>query len=148
MHPLWSFSVVYSSGLLSGKHLRASLISGNRTRHQWLYWTSVPSACICPLSPPGIPFLLPPFFLNAELRRWVTDGSRKHEPLLFSASLAPSFPITCSCHVEEDFLFPLLSGAVPLNYILNCLQLWFTIQMYSESYETILSAYEGDKCEV
>ena len=97
------------------------LISGNRTRHQWLYWTSVPSACICPLSPPGIPFLLPPFFLNAELRRWVTDGSRKHEPLLFSASLAPSFPITCSCHVEEDFLFPLLSGAVPLNYTLHCL---------------------------
>ena len=33
-HPLWSFSVVYSSALLSGKHLRASLISGNRTRHQ------------------------------------------------------------------------------------------------------------------
>ena len=48
-----------------------------------------------------------------------TDGSRKHEPLLFSASLAPSFPITCSYHVEEDFLFPLLSGAVALNYILH-----------------------------
>ena len=48
-----------------------------------------------------------------------TDGSRKHEPLLFSASLAPSFPITCSYHVEEDFLFPLLSGAVALSYILH-----------------------------
>ena len=48
-----------------------------------------------------------------------TDGSRKHEPLLFSASLTPSFPITCSYHVEEDFLFPLLSGAVALSYILH-----------------------------
>jgi len=31
----------------------------------------IPSAWICPLNPPGIPFLPPPFLLNAEQRRWV-----------------------------------------------------------------------------
>ena len=51
----------------------------------------------------------------------MTDVSRKHEPLLFSASLALSFPITCSYPVEDDFLFPLLSGFVPLTYILHLL---------------------------
>ena len=32
---------------------------------------TIPSAWICPLSPPGLPFLPPPFLLNAEQRRWV-----------------------------------------------------------------------------
>ena len=68
-------------------------------------------------------------------------------PFLFSASLTPSLPRACSYHVA-DFLFPHLSGAVPLNYILRLLQLWFKIQMHSESYQTILSAYKGGTCEV
>ena len=68
-------------------------------------------------------------------------------PFLFSASLTPSLPCACSYHVA-DFLFPHLSGAVPLNYILRLLQLWFKIQMYPKSYQTILSAYKGGTCEV
>ena len=52
-----------------------------------------------------------------EVGSLVVSGSMN--PFLFSASLTPSFPITCSYHVEEEFLFPLLSGAVALSYILH-----------------------------
>ena len=81
-----------------------------------------------------------------EVGSLVVSGSMN--PLLFSPSLNPSLPLACSYHVAEDFLFPYLSGAFPLNYILHLLYLWFIMQMYSESYQTILSAYKGGTCEV
>lgn len=60
--PLGPFQSLYSSqGYSLGTIWGASLINGNRTGQQWPHWTSAPSAWICPLSPPGLPFLLPPF---------------------------------------------------------------------------------------
>ena len=53
-----------------------------------------------------------------EVGSLVVSGSMN--PFFFSASLTPSLPPACSYHVA-DFLFPHLSGAVPLNYILHLL---------------------------
>ena len=48
------------------------------------------------------------------------EVSGSMNPFLFSASLTPSLPRACIYHVA-DFLFPHLSAAVPLNYILRLL---------------------------
>ena len=53
-----------------------------------------------------------------EVGSLVVSGSMN--PFLFSASLTPSLPPACSYHVA-DFLFPHLSEAVALNYILRLL---------------------------
>ena len=47
-----------------------------------------------------------------EVGSLVVSGSMN--PFLFSASVTPSLPPACSYHVA-DFLFPHLSGAVPLK---------------------------------
>ena len=107
LHHLWPYSIsILIPRLLSGKHLGASLISGNRTRQQWPHWTSVPSAWLCAPNLPGLPFLLPPFLLDSE-------------EVLFSASLASSLPLACSHCAAEYFLFILLSGG-------SCFKLYFT----------------------
>ena len=105
-------------GYLLGEHLGASLMSGNRTRQQWLHWTSslllgsVPSAHLASILATTFPVKC----RTEEVGSSVVSGSMN--PLLFSASLTPSLPRACSYHVA-DFLFPHLSGAVPLNYILH-----------------------------
>ena len=105
--PLWPFSFsILIPGLLSGEHLGAFLISGNRTRQQWPHWTSDPSAWLCAPNLPGLPFLLPPFLLGSE-------------EVLFSASLASSLPLACSHCAAEYFLFILLSRG-------SCFKLYFT----------------------
>ena len=107
LHHLRPYSVsILIPRLLSGKHLGASLISGNRTRQQWPHWTSDPSAWLCAPNLPGLPFLLPPFLLGSE-------------EVLFSASLASSLPLACSHCAAEYFLFILLSGG-------SCFKLYFT----------------------
>ena len=78
-------------------------------RQQWPLWTSAPSAWLCALNPPGLPFLPPPFLLNSE----------RMIPLLFSASLASSLPLACSHCAAEYFLFILLAGG-------SCFKLYFT----------------------
>ena len=66
--PLGPFSVsTLIPGLLSFWGAYGSFSDQwDKTRQQWPHWTSVPSAWLCALSPPGLPFLLPTFLLNSK----------------------------------------------------------------------------------
>ena len=150
LHPLWPFSVSLfipgvpsggASGSFSDEWKQSKAASNGYTGHH-------PFCLVLSPQPTWASILAATFPLKCrteEVGSSVVSGSMNS--FLFSASLTPSLHRACSPHVAE-FLFPHLSGAVPLNYILRLFQLWFKIQMYPESYQTILSAYKEGTCEV
>ena len=92
LHHLWPFSVsLFNPGVPSGGASGSFSDEWKQNKAAMATLDIIPSAWICPLNPPGIPFLPPPFFLNAKLRRWgqlMVPGSMNpfysllHSPLL------------------------------------------------------------------
>ena len=72
LHPLWPFSVsLFIPGVPSGGASGSFSDEWKQEKVAMATLDIILSAWICPLNLPGIPFLPPPFLLNAEQRRWV-----------------------------------------------------------------------------
>lgn len=92
LHHLWPFSVsLFIPGVPSGGASGSFSDEWKQNKAAMATLDTIPSAWICPLNPPRIPFFPPPFLLNAEQRRWVhwwfqaartPFSSLLHSPLL------------------------------------------------------------------
>ena len=72
LHHLWPFSVsLFNPGVPSGGASGSFYDEWKQNKAAMATFDIIPSAWICPLNPPGIPFLPSHFLLNAEQRRWV-----------------------------------------------------------------------------
>jgi len=72
LHHLWPFSVSLFIPEVPSRGASGSFSDEwKQNKATMATLDTIPSAWICPLNPPGIPFLPPPFLLNAEQRRWV-----------------------------------------------------------------------------
>ena len=72
LHHLWPFSIsLFIPGVPSGGASGNFYVEWKQNKAAMATLDTIPSAWICPIKPPGIPFLPPAFLLNAEQRRWV-----------------------------------------------------------------------------